>query len=333
MRPLILLLLMALAACTRTPAPYTQQFYVFGTQVDVTLYADTPQQAEQAFAALNDRFQRFHRAWHAWAPGGIVAKINAAIAAGRPITVPESVKAFIIKSQQLCRASSGLFDPGIGGLIALWGFHGEAWHGPPPSPDKIQTWLKKRPSICDLRFQGNTLMSRNRAVQLDFGGNAKGLALDIALETLLKRGIRHAIVNIGGDMKALGVKPDGTPWHIGVEDPFNPRHVIARIDLNSGEAVVTSGTYERYFDWQGTRYSHILDPTTGWPAHGLVSVTIIHPDATTADAAATALLVAGPHRWRTVAERMGITLAAVIDQQGHLQMTPAMEKRWQALNP
>ncbi len=332
MKRFLLFTLLLIAACARAPAPQTQQFYVFGTQVDVTLYADTPRQAEQAFAALNQRFQRFHRKWHAWEPGGIIGKVNAAIAAGQPIDVPASVKAFILKSQQLCRASSGLFDPGIGALIDLWGFHGEDWHGPPPPQDKIDAWLKQHPSLCDIVFHGNTLISRDRAVQLDFGGDAKGLALDIALDTLRQLGIHHAIVNIGGDMKALGNKPDGSPWHIGVEDPFHPRQVIARIDLHDGEAVVTSGTYERYFDWQGTRYSHILDPTTGWPAHGLVSVTVIHPDATTADAAATALLVAGPKRWRAVAQRMGIKLAAVIDQNGQLHMTPAMRARWQPLH-
>ncbi|SIO09078.1 thiamine biosynthesis lipoprotein [Sulfurivirga caldicuralii] len=333
MRPIILFLLVFLTACSQAPAPHSRTFYVFGTQVNVTLYADDPRQAEQAFAALNQRFQHFHHDWHAWEPGGIVARINASIASGQPIEVPTSVKAFILKSQQLCRASGGLFDPGIGALIDLWGFHGEDWHGPPPPQHEIDRWRKQRPSICDLAFQGGRLISRNPTVRLDFGGNAKGLALDMALETLQQFGIRHAIVNIGGDMKALGSKSDGTPWHIGVEDPFQPRQILARIDLRDGEAVVTSGTYERYFDWQGTRYSHILDPTTGWPAHGLVSVTVIHPDATTADAAATALLVAGPKRWRAAAKRMGVTTAAVIDQHGMIQMTPAMQARWHPMPP
>lgn len=329
----IMLLLFLLNGCTAPPQPYSEALYVFGTEVNITLFARTPSQAEDAFAALTRRFEHFHHEWHAWEPGGIVMTINRAIAAGQPVEVPSSVKAFILKSQRLCRASGGLFDPGIGALIGLWGFHGEDWHGPPPPAKKIAAWLETRPSLCDITFQGNRLISRNRAVQLDFGGDAKGLALDIALETLRKRGIRHAIVNIGGDMKALGQKPDGSPWHIGVEDPFHPHAVVARLDLHDGEAVVTSGTYERYFDWHGVRYSHILDPTTGWPAHGLVSVTVIHPDATTADAAATALLVAGPKRWRAVAKRMGITTAAVIDQQGHIQMTPAMQARWHPMPP
>ncbi len=330
-KAITLLLLGLLVSCTNNLQPYHARLYVFGTLVDITLYADNPSRAQQAFEIVNAGFQQFHHEWHAWVPGGIIMRINEAIAAGTCIQVPDSVKAFILKSQRLTRLSNGLFDPGIGALIDLWGFHGEHFEGPPPPDERIQRWLRQRPSILDLYFQGNRLCSRNRLVRLDFGGNAKGLALDMAIDLIRKTGIHHAIVNIGGDMKALGNKPGERLWHIGVQDPSNPNRLIAQVTLKAGEALVTSGTYQRYFDWQGVRYSHILDPTTGWPAHGLVSVTVLHPDATTADAAATALLVAGPHRWRELAHEMGITHAAVVDQQGRVHLTPAMKSRWKPL--
>jgi len=329
---LLLVLLGLLNSCSQHPQPYRDRLYVFGTLVEITLYADSPQQAQQALAAIHSGFREFHRQWHAWRPGGIVMRINQAIAAGQCIDVPASVKGFILKSQTLTRASGGLFDPGIGWLVDLWGFHGEVFTGPPPAEAHIQQWRQQRPSLLHIYFKGNNLCSHHRQVHLDFGANAKGLALDLAIDLLQQADIQHAIVNIGGDMKTLGAKPNGQPWRIGVQDPFNPDQLIAQVTLNGGEALVTSGTYQRYFNWQGIRYSHILDPTTGWPAHGLVSVTVLHPDATTADAAATALLVAGPERWRAVATQMGIDYAAVIDQTGQLSLTPAMQQRWHKLS-
>ena len=330
-KAIALLLIGLLAGCTNSLQPHHTRLYVFGTLVDITLYTDSTAQAQQAFKAISAGFQQFHHEWHAWEPGGIVMRINDAIAAGRCAQVPDSVRAFILKSQRLARLSGGLFDPGIGTLIDLWGFHGEYFQGPPPPDERIRRWLRQRPSILDLYFQNNQLCSRNRRIRLDFGGNAKGLALDMAIDLIRRAGIRHAIVNIGGDMKTLGNKPNGQPWRIGVQNPFSPERLIAQVTLKGGEALVTSGTYQRYFDWQGERYSHILDPTTGWPAHGLVSVTVLHPDATTADTAATALLVAGPKRWRATAQKMGIQYAAVIDQEGHIRLTSAMKARWTPL--
>lgn len=321
-----------LSACQKTPQPHQQTLYVFGTLVNITVYTDTPQQARRAFNHINQAFQAFHHRWHAWEPGGLVGKMNSAIAEGRSITVPEDMQAFILKSQALTRSSLGYFDPGIGALIDLWGFHGETFKGPPPSDDKIQQWLAKRPSILQLHVQGNQVISTNPEVKLDFGGNAKGLALDMAIEYMREAGIQSGIVNIGGDMKALGEKPNGQPWRIGVTNPFDKNSLLAEIDLHGGESLVTSGTYERFFTWKGQRFSHILNPNTGRPAKGIVSVTVLHPDAVTADAAATALLAAGPTHWQAVAAQMGIDTYAIVFATGKQILSPAMQTRWHPLN-
>jgi len=170
------------------------------------------------------------------------------------------------------------------------------------------------------------LKSTNTLVQLDFGGNAKGLAIDIALKTLKESGIKNALVSIGGDMKAIGFK-NHQAWSIGIQSPQNPSQAFAQVFLNSGESIVTSGNYQRFFDWQGQRYSHILNPTTGYPANSFSSVTVIHSDATTADAAATAILIAGPDRWREIAKSMQITQVICVEQNGNILQTKAMAKR------
>ncbi|PLA74842.1 FAD:protein FMN transferase [Hydrogenovibrio sp. SC-1] len=329
--------LAALIGCSEPkPLPPVQQsFYVFGTQVNIEI-VDTPKPlAQQAIIDIEQRFHQFNRDWHAWEKGGILSKINQAIAQQTPIEVPSGVKEFIIKSQQLAAQSDYLFDPGIGQLIDLWGFHSEDWQGPPPSKAQIAAWLKNRPSIIAIHFEGNQLISNNRDVQLDFGGNAKGLALDIAINTLKQSGIRNAIVNIGGDMRIIGqkrpshaVSQDNTEaWHIGIQSPANPNKPIAWLEISGDESIVTSGSYQRFFEWQGKRYSHIINPNTGTPADAFLSVTVIHRDATTADAAATALMIAGPDNWQAIAKRMGITQAILIDQANQFYITPAMSER------
>ncbi|MEA1989953.1 MAG: FAD:protein FMN transferase [Pseudomonadota bacterium] len=322
-----LTLLFSLTACqNQSYQPTKTTLFVFGTMVDIAVYGTEPQIAEQAISQVEQTFLTMHHEWHAWEKGGIVSKINQAIASQQSLEVPKSVKNFILKSQELSKQSQGLFDPGIGSLVALWGFHSEEWKGSPPSDQQIKHWLENKPSITDIIFKKNQLSSQNPHVQMDFGGNAKGLAIDIALASLKKSGIKNALVSIGGDMKVIGSK-NNQAWSIGIQNPKNLNKASAQIALQDNESIVTSGNYQRYFEWQGKRYSHILNPNTGYPANSFSSVTVIHNDATTADAAATALLIAGPERWEEVANSMGITQAFLIDAEGKILQTKAMAKR------
>lgn len=319
-----------LTACSQNPQPYRSQIFVFGTQVDILIYHDDTALIQTAIGKINADFQQFHHEWHAWEKGGILSKINQAFHDEQPLEIPNSVKNFILYSQQLSQQSGYLFDPGIGQLIALWGFHSENWQGPPPSDEQIQNWLSSRPSIADLYVKQNQIHSRNPNVQLDFGGNAKGLALDLALKSLEDSGIHSALVSIGGDMKALGLKPKQQPWQVAIQNPKNPQTVMASLPLFANESVVTSGTYQRYFDWQGTRYSHLINPNTGRPVEvnqSFASVTVVHEDATRADAAASALLIAGPTNWQTIAKQMQIESVMAIDNRNQLFFTPKMQQR------
>lgn len=320
-----------IGGCSQRPEAHRSQILVFGTQVDLLIYHPDKKTVQTAIGQINHDFQRFHQEWHAWEKGGILSKINQAISEQTPIEVADSVKDFILKSQDLSQQSDYLFDPGIGKLIELWGFHGENWQGPPPPKTQIESWLTIRPSIKDIEFKQNHLYSRNPSVQLDFGGNAKGLALDLALKSLHEAGIESALVSIGGDMKSLGLKPDRKPWQVAIQNPQTPDKAIASLELYADESVVTSGTYQRYFEWQGKRYSHLLNPNTGYPAEGFASVTVIHPDATTADSVATALLIAGPEKWRKLARKMQVDQVFCIDHQGRIQQTKAIASRCKLL--
>ena len=182
-----LLLLWALAACSPPPL-HQQQAYVFGTLVDVSIYGAPEPQARQAAAAVLARFDALHRMLHAWQPSEL-SRLNAALARGERTTVTPELAAMLRDAQTRSIQSNDLFNPAIGGLIALWGFHSDAPQARVPDAAAIAAWVDRRPRMADLHIENDTVWSSNPAVQLDLGGYAKGRALDDAVAILKSHGI------------------------------------------------------------------------------------------------------------------------------------------------
>ncbi|NOY63064.1 MAG: FAD:protein FMN transferase [Gammaproteobacteria bacterium] len=309
---------------------YKEQILVFGTLVDVSFWGADPALAQRASVELHQLFERIHSRWHAWQPG-MLMRINERLAASHSIAVDDDAMALLRRSAELSRASGGLFDPAIGQLIALWGFHNsDLPQGPPPAAQQLEQLVALQPSMADLQFADGRLSSTSSAVQLDMGGVAKGYAIDLAIAKMRELGISNGIVNAGGDLRAIGRRGE-RPWRIGIRNPRGDG-AIAAIEVRGDESIFTSGDYERFYQYEGRRYHHIIDPRSGYPAQGTRSVTVIHSDATTADAAATALFVAGPSQWRQVAAAMGIEQVMIIDSSGEISMTAAMKERVVLLN-
>ncbi len=324
---LLLLLLPAPAACRQKAESDTisRKLDVFGTIVEITIRDADPQTAKRAIDAVRADFARMHRDWHAWKPGELT-RLNAALAEGRSFRASPFLLPLVRQAKTFWRLSDGLFDPAIGAIIGAWGFHAdELPKGTRPPLERIRRLAALHPSMKDVRIEGDTVSSRNRAVQLDFGGFAKGEAVDRAVRRLRESGIRNAIVNAGGDLKVIGSHGD-RPWRAGIRDPKD-WGVVATVELASGEALFTSGNYERYREYEGIRYAHIIDPRTGMPVEHIVSATVLHTDGALADAAATALAVAGPRDWVRIAKRMGVKLAMLIDDSGTVYLTPEMRRR------
>lgn len=314
-----------LTSCGREPELLQHRLAVFGTQVTVTL--GPGRAAAEAVTALERELQRMHRRWHAWQPG-LLGDINQAIAEGRSIELPPDVIALIERAGELERISGGLFNPAIGQLLALWGFHAsELPEGPPPAASAIAERVALSPSMADLDITGSRLSSNNRAVQLDFGAYIKGVAIGRALGILAAAGIENAIVNAGGDLGVIG-RRGNRPWRAAIQHPDGGGgHYLASVEVYDGEFVFTSGNYRRYRQNEGIRYGHILDPRDGYPADEVSSVTVIDVDGGRADAAATALAVAGEEEWREVARRLGIERVLRVDADGVISVTPAMAAR------
>jgi thiamine biosynthesis lipoprotein len=321
----LLVLLVGLSACERAPRVYQQQVLALGTIIDISLYGVTADKAQVAVAAVTKQMQLVQHQWHAWQPSRLT-DINKQLQAGHSVRLAPDEVRVMHEAMTLSKRSDYLFNPAIGKMVALWGFHTDVRPDlPPPSQAAIQALLQQHPSMADLSLQGDLLSSRNPAVQLDFGGFAKGIAIDLGIAALRRLGINNAIVNAGGDMRVIGSK-GGQPWRIGIRHP-RASGVIASVEMQGDESIYTSGDYERFFDYHGKRYHHIIDPRTGMPAPGVTSVTVIHTDAATAEAADKALFIAGPAGFAKMAAQLGITQAMLIDSQGTVYMTTAMAKR------
>ena len=324
--PVLLLCLVLLSACQRDEEQ-SAELYVFGTIVEIKLWGASPEKAGQAFMEIQQMFQAMHRDWHTWEPG-LLVNINEALAEGRPATADKDIVEMIRRSQPLEVSTGGRFNPAIGALIRLWGFHTSDYPimGPPPSQAQISEILDLQPSSTDIHINGLVLSSDNPAVQLDFGGIAKGYAVDLTIERLRALGIDNAIVNAGGDLRAIGTHGD-RPWRVAVRKPGGGN--VGSVQVDGDEAIFTSGNYERFRQDQLERYPHIIDPATGWPAKDIASVTVITEEGILADAAATALVVAGLDGWPQVARALDLQQITVVDEKGTVYLTAGMNQRLQ----
>jgi len=326
------ILFVLVAGCGRTPLQ-EQQAYVFGTRVEVIVVSEQPEQGRQAIAAVLREFDRLHRSYHAWQPSEL-STLNEAIAAGRSHPVSPELAGFIAQAQALARQGDNLFDPGIGRLIALWGFQADEFKAELPAAADIQAWRASQPSIADITIDNTSVQSRNPRVALDFGGYLKGVALDRAASILRGMGIHNALINIGGNVMALGSK-EGRKWRVGIQHPRQPGP-LATVTLDDGEAIGTSGDYQRYFELDGERYAHLLDPRTGQPAHGTQSLTVlVTPRAnagTLSDAPSKPAYIAGDG-WREQIRRFGIEHALRVAADGRIEVTRALRARLQFPSP
>ncbi len=322
----VLLMLAMLGGCGKEPF-YQEESYVFGTRVDVTIYGEDETKARAAVASVMREFQRLHDLLHAWKPSELSA-LNASIAQGKAKEVPSEMAAMLQDAAQLSAQSGGLFNPSIGGLIQAWGFQADEFKAQLPDGKVITALVKSNPQMSDLVFNKTEVRSVNKVVQLDLGGYAKGYALDRAAALLKQQGIQNALINIGGNVLALG-QHGSRPWRVGIQHP-RKSGPLATLELHDGEAIGTSGDYQRYFEFDSKRYCHLIDPRSGYPAQGVQAVTILtHGERAglLSDGASKPLFISGAANWYAAAQRMQLPEALLIDGDGVVHLTAAMQKR------
>ncbi|WP_283151051.1 FAD:protein FMN transferase [Silvimonas soli] len=326
----MLALLAGLTSCSKPPM-FQQDGYVFGTAVQITIYGVDEDKAKAATATILADLDRLHAKLHAWHPSDIT-RLNNAFAMGEAAQADPEMVAILQQAKGYAERSDQLFNPAIGDLVAAWGFHNDTFAPVLPDPDKIRQLVAMKPTLDDLQFDGPNVSSTNPDVNIDLGG-FKGFALDRAAAYLRKHHMYNALINIGGNVLALGKKGD-TPWKVGLQHPRKPG-AMAVITLGDGESIGTSGDYERYFEVDGKRYCHLIDPRTGWPAQTMQSATLIAPSSQEAGAISDAItkpvFIGGKDTAVHYASRFGVKDVLIVGNDGSVYLTPSMQSRVQWL--
>jgi len=214
-------------------------------------------------------------------------------------------------------------------LIEAWGFHSDEFKPTKVDEDRLKNLINTNPQMTDIVIEHGNAFSSNPFVELDLGGYAKGYALDKALIYLREQGVKNALVNIGGNIIALGQHGD-KPWRVGIQHPRQPS-AIATLDLPSGWAIGTSGDYQRYYQLNGKRYCHIIDPATGYPVQNIQAVTVLIPPqknaGTLSDVASKPIFIAKPGARTEVAKIMHVENFLIIESEKVIQASPPMAKQ------
>ncbi len=329
MRPLLFLFLaLLLNSCSSKEPLYNTQTYVFGTLVDISIYGETDAHAQAVSNEIIRQYNQLHQRLHAWKKSEL-STINQAFSAGDTITVQADIANMIKESTALSQQSNGAFNPAIGKLIQRWGFQSDHFTPQHVSAEAINKLVSQQAKMTDIVVNGNQIYSTNPAVQLDLGGYAKGYALDIGLSYLKAQQVQHALINIGGNIIALGQHGD-RPWQVGIQHPRQP-NAIATVALASGWAIGTSGDYQRYFELDGKRYCHVIDPRTGYPVQEMQSVTVLIPPQANAgvlsDVASKPIFIASEDKRFTAAKSMHIAHVLIIASAEDIQVSAAMQER------
>lgn len=272
-------------------ADATVRFRVMACDAEIRVAGRATPDERAVLDAGAEEVRRIEAKYSRYRECSVVSRINFAAGGGRDIEIDDETAGLLDLADSLYRLSNGLFDITSGVLRRAWDFRS----GRLPSQRAIDEllplvgWDKVRRDVCKGRHR---ILLPVRGMELDFGGFGKEYAADCAAEVLVDAGLRRGFVNLGGDIRVLGPKRPDTGWTLGVQHPRQPGVMIAGIEMTSG-ALATSGDYERYMDVDGTRYCHILDPRSGWPAHRWQSVSVAAPVCLAAGAMTTIAMLKG----------------------------------------
>jgi thiamine biosynthesis lipoprotein len=293
---LLLIVLTLVSSCSKKEELYKETRVIMGTYVTITLNEDGKSQQDLTSAG-GDAFsqvEKVDRLMSTYKPESNLSRINRS-AGIAPVKADPEVIDNIEKAIYVAKLTDGAFDVTVGPLVNAWKIGSR--DARVPSPDEIKRALSLVGyRNIDINKKDGTVFINKRGASIDLGGIAKGYASDRAVEVLRKAGIKGGIVACAGDIKVFGLRPDGAPWTVGIQHPRREDGALmAKITLTDA-ALSTSGDYERYFMKDGVRYHHIIDPRTGYPARGLMSVTVLSRESWLSDSMATGLFVMGPDK-------------------------------------
>jgi len=319
---------LALAGCAAKPAAVAFAGATMGTRYQVQIAAsigDTERAALQG--EVDSVLAGIDRAMSTYKAQSEVSRLNAA-AAGEWLTVSPATRTVLARALEVWSRSEGAFDISVGPLVDLWGFGQRGPRDDVPGESALAA-AHAQVGLAGLELSRDAPAVRKSGghIRLDLSAIAKGYALDRVTAHLDTRGFDAYLVDVGGELRARGSRADGAPWRIAIEQPLAGRRAVQRVVELGERAIASSGDYRNFFEHGGVRYSHTIDPRTGWPVrHALAAVSVIAADAMTADAEATAILVLGAGAGLEFATRHGIAahLSVRTDSGLREHVSPAM---------
>ena len=295
--------------------PVQRHHLAMGTVVTLSLYVDE-EAANACFDLAIAEIDRVDSLLSAHRATSEVSRVNRRAPAG-PVACGLELRQVLARSLDLARRTGGAVDVSLGALTHLWGFPDA---GQPPEAAAVDS-ARRHVGHGLVELVGDSVAFRDPGLRLDLGAAAKGYCVDRAVAVLVAAGVEAGLVEAGGDIRCWGRKPNGAPWRFGVQHPREGERLVVVEDLGAA-ALATSGDYEQFFEFDGRRYHHLLDPSTGYPADGAVSATAWASSAMDADLLATAFFVMGPEAAISWAEaEPGVEALVFYERRGQLLHT------------
>jgi thiamine biosynthesis lipoprotein len=294
-----------------------------GTLVTITVVAESESVAQGATSAGFAEVRRLEELLSTWIPTSELSRVNAAAGSAAIRVSPETMEV-ISRSLQAAEATKGGFNIAIGPAVEAWSVT-ERQHIP------TEAELQELVPLIDLHHvhidaRERTISLERAGMRIDVGGIGKGYAADRAVEVMRKAGALAGVVALSGDIKTFGRLPGGHGFPVGIQHPRKEGAVLSWIDLQD-EAISTAGDYERFFEREGVRYHHILDPQTLQPARGCQSVTVIAREGVWADGLDTGIFVMGPERGMELVEHLADVEAIIVDAEGRMLVSSGLKNR------
>jgi len=311
--------LLLLTACQPQAQEHTGQTFAMDTLMQFTVYGP---QGQEALAHASRRIQELDKLFSVTRPESEVYAVNHA--QGNWVELSEETGALLSRALELCQKTDGALDVTAYPAVRAWGFTTGEYQI--PSPDTLRD-LTAQIDYTQVEQEENRVRLPD-GMELDFGAVAKGYAGEVLAQELRDMGVESAVLTLGGSVQTVGSRPDGKPWRIGVQDPEGEGYLLV-LSLTD-QAAVTSGGYQRFFEEDGVRYWHIMDPATAAPARsGLLSVTVVGESGTQCDALSTALFVMGREKavdfWRASRDFD----AVFVSEDGSISVTAGLEGRFE----
>jgi thiamine biosynthesis lipoprotein len=289
---LLLFSLITLLSCARAPEPFVKQTFVMGTRGTITIYGLSDDDAEAAASDAVREMHRLEEVMSTWKEESDISKVNRT-ARNRPVKVSREMFILLNRAVSYSKITDGAFDVTALPVVKMWGFKGG--EAKLPSNKEIFDAMMKVGWRMIVLDAVDTTVALYGGVTIDLAGIGKGFAVDRCVEILRDHGAESALIDLGGNMFAIGSPPGRDAWSIGIRDPEDSGGVIGKLFIRD-EAVATSGNYENFVVIDGKKYGHIVDPRTGWTVDHVLGVTVIASTATEADAMSTGMFVLGPEK-------------------------------------